>query len=75
MIPLSEEILTVENLKKYFVTKQGTVRAVDKVSFSVKQGETCGLVGESGSGKTTIAHTIIGIYEPTDGRALLRDRT
>jgi len=69
---LSEEILTVENLKKYFVTKQGTVRAVDKVSFSVKQGETCGLVGESGSGKTTIAHTLVGIYEPTEGRALFK---
>ena len=72
MIPLSEEILTVENLKKYFVTKQGTVRAVDSVSFSVKQGETCGLVGESGSGKTTIAHTLVGIYEPTEGRALFK---
>ena len=72
---MSEEILTIENLKKFFVTKQGTVRAVDNVSFSVKQGETCGLVGESGSGKTTVAHTIVGIYEPTEGRVLFKGQS
>jgi oligopeptide/dipeptide ABC transporter ATP-binding protein len=75
MNPLSEEILTVENLKKFFVTKQGTVRAVDNISFSVKEGETCGLVGESGSGKTTVAHTIVGIHEPTEGRVSFKGQS
>lgn len=75
MIRLSEEILTVEGLKEFFVTKQGTVRAVDTISFSVKQGETCGLVGESGSGKTTVAHTLVGIYEPTGGRVFFKGQS
>jgi oligopeptide/dipeptide ABC transporter ATP-binding protein len=75
MMPLSEEILTVENLKKFFVTKQGTVRAVDNISLSVKEGETYGLVGESGSGKTTVAHTIVGIYEPTEGRVSFKGQS
>jgi len=72
---LSEEIVTIEDLKKFFVTKQGTVRAVDTVSFSVNQGETMGLVGESGSGKTTVAHTVVGIYEPTEGRIFFKGRS
>ena len=67
--PMEEEILKVENLKKYFFTRRGTVRAVDTIGFSIKEGETFGLVGESGSGKTTGAHTIIGVYRPTEGRA------
>ncbi len=69
---MPQDIVTVEELRKYFVTKQGTVRAVDTVSFSVREGETLGLVGESGSGKTTVAHTLVGIYQPTSGRALFR---
>ncbi len=70
-----EEILTVHDLRKYFHTRQGTVRAVDKVSFSVNRGETLGLVGESGSGKTTVAHTLVGIYQPTGGSALFKGQS
>ncbi len=44
--------LTVENLKTYFFTKAGIVKAVDGVDFSIDRGEILGLVGESGSGKT-----------------------
>ncbi len=69
---MPQDIVTVEGLQKYFPTKAGTVRAVDTVSFSVRQGETLGLVGESGSGKTTVAHTLVGIYKPTSGRILFR---
>ena len=69
-----QEILRVENLKKYFFTKQGTVRAVDGVSFRMNQGETFGLVGESGSGKTTVAHTLVGIYNPSGGEALFKGK-
>lgn len=64
------EILTVQDLKKHFVTGKGTVRAVDGVSFSIVERETLGLVGESGSGKSTVAYTVIGIYRPSEGRIL-----
>jgi oligopeptide/dipeptide ABC transporter ATP-binding protein len=74
------DILKVENLTKFFVIgRQGTlhretitVKAVDNVSFTMQEGETLGLVGESGSGKSTIAYTIVGMYQPTAGGAYLR---
>lgn len=62
-----DDLLKVVNLKKYFTTDKGIVKAVDGVSFSIKAGETLGLVGESGSGKTTVAFTLIGGYNPTSG--------
>jgi len=64
---MTNTILVVDNLLKYFPTKRGTVKAVDNISFSVAKGETMGLVGESGSGKTTTAQCVVGIYPPTDG--------
>ena len=65
---MSEKILDVKDLKKWFVTDEGMVRAVDGISFTVNKGETFGLVGESGSGKSTTAYTIMGIYTPTAGQ-------
>ena len=65
---MPNDLLIVENLKKFFVTSRGTVRAVDDVSFTAKEGETLGIVGESGSGKSTVAYTIIGLHAPTGGR-------
>lgn len=70
MSDLAEEILIINNLKKHFITSRGTVRAVDGISFSVKKGETFGLVGESGSGKSTVAYTVVGIYQPTQGEII-----
>jgi len=64
---MSEEILVVKNLKKYFTTDLGVVKAVDGISFSINTGETFGLVGESGSGKSTTAFTVMGVYQPTEG--------
>lgn len=66
------ELLKVENLKKYFVTsgpkhEENLLKAVDDVSFTVYKGETLGLVGESGCGKTTLGRTVIRLYEPSDG--------
>lgn len=69
---MAKETLRVVNLKKYFFTKQGIVKAADGVSFSIHEQETLGLVGESGSGKSTVAYTIMGIYSPTAGKILFR---
>lgn len=71
-------LLEVKNLKKYFPITKGflrkrvaTVRAVDDVSFFVREGETLGLVGESGCGKTTTGKVILRAYDPTDGDVIL----
>ncbi|TQR21434.1 ABC transporter ATP-binding protein [Psychrobacillus vulpis] len=56
---MSELLLEVKNLKVHFDTENGTVTAVDDVSFSVKQGETVGVVGESGCGKSVTAESIL----------------
>jgi len=69
---MTNAILEAVELKKYFLTSRGTVRAVDGVSFSLEETETLGLVGESGSGKSTTAYTVIGIYAPTAGKILFR---
>jgi peptide/nickel transport system ATP-binding protein len=67
-------LLEVNNLKKHFPIKRGWisrtvghVRAVDGVSFFVREGETLGLVGESGCGKTTTGRMILRAIEPTEG--------
>ena len=70
-------ILEVNNLKEYFPIsksffKKNTVylKAVDGVSFKLKEGKTIGIVGESGCGKTTLGRTILRLYEPTDGEII-----
>lgn len=67
-------ILNVSNLRKYFNTVEGIVRAVDGISFNVKYGETLALVGESGSGKTTTGHVIMGFYPPDGGKIYYKGR-
>jgi len=67
-------LLEVKNLKKYFLSENKLVYAVDGVSFIVKKGETIGLVGESGCGKTTLGKTILRLFEPTDGEIYLKGR-
>lgn len=74
-------LLEVKDLKKHFPIKRGVVsrtvghvKAVDGVSFYVREGETLGLVGESGSGKTTTGRMIVRAHDPTDGAVWFNDR-
>ncbi|MCB0160241.1 MAG: ABC transporter ATP-binding protein, partial [Caldilineaceae bacterium] len=59
-----EIVLNVKNLKVYYATPTGDVKAVDDVNFQVYQGEILGLVGESGCGKTTTAMAILRLVQP-----------
>jgi peptide/nickel transport system ATP-binding protein/oligopeptide transport system ATP-binding protein len=72
------ELIQVKNLVKYFPVREGLlqrvkdyVRAVDNVSFVVREGETLGMVGESGCGKTTIGRTMLRLIEPTSGSVMI----
>lgn len=72
-------LLDVSDLHVHFPIAQGSffsstksvVRAVDGISFQIREGETLGLVGESGCGKSTTARAIIGLVKPTDGSVKL----
>lgn len=71
-------LLDVKNLHTHFISGHGktkvTVKAVNGVSFQVKNGETFGLVGESGCGKTTLGRTIIRLYNPSSGEVTFGGR-
>jgi peptide/nickel transport system ATP-binding protein len=75
---MTNKLLEVEHLSTHFDTEEGTVKAVDDISFQVRKGEIVCIVGESGSGKSITAMSIMGlIKEPagriTKGRILLDD--
>lgn len=61
---MSETLLQVENLRTYFHTFRGVVKAVDGVSFSLDEGQVLGIVGESGSGKSVSSFSILKLIEP-----------
>jgi len=60
-------ILSVRNLRTYYKSRNGWIRAVDDISFDLNRGETLGIAGESGSGKSTIALSILRVL-PSNGR-------
>ncbi len=75
----AEPLIQVEHLKQYFDINMGFFRskplkAVDDISFAIKEGETLGLVGESGCGKTTAGRSILHLYEPTGGDVIYRGK-
>lgn len=67
---MSDTILEVHNLKKYFKVPAGTLHAVDNVSFHIDKGETLGLVGESGCGKSTVGRVVLRLIPHTDGQVI-----
>jgi oligopeptide/dipeptide ABC transporter ATP-binding protein len=76
------ELLEVEGLEKHFPVTRGiifqkqiaSVKAVDGISFSVREGETLGVVGESGCGKSTMARCVMRLLDPTGGRIVFDGR-
>ncbi|MCC7045791.1 MAG: ABC transporter ATP-binding protein [Alphaproteobacteria bacterium] len=79
--PAAPPLLEVRGLRKYFPIVKGVfrrvvgqVRAVDDVSFAIREGETLGLVGESGCGKTTTSRCILRAMQPSGGEILFRSR-
>ena len=77
--PETFRLLEVKDLRVYFRSEEGTVKAVDGISFDVKQGETLGIVGESGSGKTVANLSLMRLVpeppgEIVSGSVILRGR-
>ncbi len=69
---MSENLIEIKNLKKYFSTPRGTLHAVDNVTLNIEKGKTIGVVGESGCGKSTLGKTLMRLHEPTSGEVLYK---
>jgi oligopeptide/dipeptide ABC transporter ATP-binding protein len=76
---MADPVLTVRGLRKFFTVTRGfprarsiTVRALDGISFTVRDGEAFGLVGESGCGKSTAGRAVLRLVEPNDGEIVFK---
>ena len=67
---MAEAVLEIKNLETHLASREGAVKAVNDVSFSLMQGETLGIVGESGSGKTMTALSIMGLVPNPPGEVV-----
>ena len=70
MMNSNGQLLTVTDLRMYFETEDGTVKAVDGISFDLKQGETLGVVGESGSGKSVASLSLMRLVPEPPGKLI-----
>ena len=61
-------LLAVNDLRTYFTTQEGVVKAVDGISYDIQEGETVGLVGESGCGKSVSALSLLRLVQDPPGR-------
>jgi peptide/nickel transport system ATP-binding protein len=71
---MSVALLEVKDLVKHFKTKNGLLKAVDGISFSVEEGKTLGIVGESGCGKSTAGRAVLQLIQPTSGKVFFDGR-
>ncbi|MBM3208093.1 MAG: ATP-binding cassette domain-containing protein [Chlamydiae bacterium] len=67
---MTQAILSIQNLKKFFPTKSGLLKAIDDISIDIHAGEVLGLVGESGCGKSTLGKILMKLEQPTEGKVL-----
>ncbi len=70
---MDSNLIEVKNLKKYYNSRIGPVKAVDNVNLEIKKGETFGIVGESGCGKTTLMKSILQLIKPTSGEIIFEE--
>jgi len=68
-------LLKVQNLKKYYTTKNQVIKALDGVSFNIYKSEIIGLLGVNGAGKTTLSTILATLHPPTSGHVLLNGRS
>ncbi len=69
---MSDPLIQIKSLKKYFKTPGGNLHAVDDVNLTIAKGKTLGVVGESGCGKSTLGRTVLRLLEATEGEVLYK---
>ena len=69
---MSEVLIEVKGLKKYFDTGRGKLHAVDGLNFTIEKGTTLGVVGESGCGKSTLGRLLLGLHSATEGEIFFK---
>lgn len=72
---MEKKFIEIKNLKKYFVDKAKTTRALDNISLEIYQGEIFGLLGVNGAGKTTLSSILATLHPPTSGEILLNGKS